>query len=58
MKDIHIFFNVFRKMNIDELSDYLRSLLNLLDEYKWSYDFQVIEIFDNEILENKFPNEV
>ena len=45
-------------MNNSELDDYFKNLLSLLDEYKWIYDFQVTEIFNNDILENRFPNEV
>jgi hypothetical protein len=45
-------------MNINELNDYFLNILNLLEEHKWIYDFQVIDIFNNDILEDKFPVEV
>ena len=45
-------------MDLNELNDYFIDIVNLLEEYKWIYDFQVIDIFNNEILEDKFPIEV
>ena len=46
------------KMNINELNDYFLNIINLLEDYKWIFDFQVIDIFNNNILEDKFPVEV
>jgi hypothetical protein len=45
-------------MNINELNDYFLNIINLLEDYKWIFDFQVIDIFNNNILEDKFPVEV
>ena len=38
--------------------EYFMNIINLLKEYNWIYDFQVIDIFNNDTLENKFPIEV
>ena len=50
-------FNKFMMMTMLN-EEYFMNIINLLKEYNWIYDFQVIDIFNNDTLENKFPIEV
>jgi hypothetical protein len=40
------------------MDEYFSKAIKFLNEYNWIYDFQLTEIFSNDILELKFPHEV
>lgn len=40
------------------MDEYFTKAIKFLTEYDWIYDFQLTEIFLNDLLELKFPYEV
>ena len=46
------------ELPIDAITRSFQVTINLLNDYKWLYDFQMTDVFSSNIFESSFPSEV